>query len=183
MKKKPKLLPPDTPADDCLFQQAVKGVVPLKAPLTTDSKAPRRRLEVKSDNPLQDSVEDSNHEPLQADRQGTTETPGTHRKNGVKRQTLQKLIRGRFPLEDQFDLHHLNTHTGKIELLNFIAWSQQQGLRCIRVIHGKGLHSKQGPKLKLMTRQVLREHDMVMAFTSCKPADGGEGAVDVLLKS
>lgn len=183
MKKKPKLLPQDTLADENLFQQAVEGVVPLKASVTTDSKAPRRRLIVNSEIPLQDVADNEAYDPLQADRKGSTETDSTHRKNGVKRQTLQRLIRGQFPLEDQFDLHHLNTHTGKIELLKFIAWSQQQGLRCIRIIHGKGLHSKQGPKLKLMARQVLREHARVMAYTSCKPAEGGEGATDVLLKS
>lgn len=183
MNKKPKNLPTGNLTDQHLFQQAVEGVIPLKAPVTTDSKAPRQRLVVNSDNPAKHFVEDDSDDPLQADRPGSTETDSTHRKNGVKRQTLQKLIRGQFPLEDQFDLHHLNTHSGRIELLKFIAWSQQQGLRRIRVIHGKGLHSKQGPKLKLMTRQVLREHAMVMAFTSCKPAEGGEGATDVLLKS
>lgn len=183
MKKKPKVLPPDTLADEQLFQQAVEGVVPLKTSDTTDSKAPRRRLIVNSEVSRQIFVEDDSHDPLQSNRKGSIETDSTHRKNGVKRQTLQKLIRGQYPLDDQFDLHHLNTHTGKIELLKFIGWSQQQGFKCVRIIHGKGLHSKQGPKLKLMARQVLREHDKVMAFTSSKPADGGEGATDVLLKS
>lgn len=183
MNKKPNQPQADTLSDEQLFQQAVEGVVPLKNPGKTDSRAPRPRPRVNSQPAAHEEMDSNHQELLETDRAGSTETESTHRKNGVKKRTLQRLIRGQFPLEDQFDLHHLNTHTGKIELLNFIAWSQQQGLRCIRVIHGKGLHSKQGPKLKIMTRQVLREHANVMAFTSCKPAEGGEGATDVLLKS
>ncbi len=76
----------------------------------------------------------------------------------------------------------MNIATATTVLLEFIADSQAGALQCIRVIHGKGLRSVQGPRLKIMTRQLLRDHPQVLAFTACKPADGGDGATDVLLR-
>jgi len=77
----------------------------------------------------------------------------------------------------------MTTETGHRALLEFIEDAQKAKLECVRIIHGKGLRSEHGPRLKLMARQFLRDHPQVLAFTSCKPADGGSGAVDVLLKS
>ena len=177
-KKKNKL-----PADEQLFRQAMDGVKPLKSPARTDSKAPRpstrtdgRRTAVT--NPSQDSDYQIEDQPGIEAEDGTS-----YRKNGVQKRIMQKLKRGQFRLGDQLDLHHMNTRTGAAALLEFIAHSQAESLECIRVIHGKGLRSEHGPRLKLMTRQLLREHPQVLAFTACKPADGGDGATDVLLKS
>ena len=83
----------------------------------------------------------------------------------------------------QLDMHHMSVATAHDTLLDFISESQSRSLGCVRVIHGKGLRSSQGPRLKLMARQALRDHPQVLAFTACKPADGGSGAVDVLLKT
>ena len=68
-------------------------------------------------------------------------------------------------------------------ILEFIAEAQRDQFKCVRIIHGKGLRSKNGPRLKLMTQQALVDHPQVLAFTPCKPANGGSGAVDVLLKN
>jgi len=177
-KKKNKL-----PADEHLFQQAMDGVKPLKSPARTDSKAPRvsariGRHQATITNPSQDSD-------LQIEDQPDFEAEdgASSRKNGIQKRIMQKLKRGQFRLGDQLDLHHMNTRTGAAALLEFIAHSRAGSLECIRIIHGKGLRSEQGPRLKLMTRQLLRDHPQVLAFTACKPADGGDGATDVLLKS
>ena len=79
-------------------------------------------------------------------------------------------------------MHHMTTETARGVLCKFIAAAQERSLACVRIIHGKGLRSTNGPRLKLMAHQLLREHPQVLAFTSCKPGDGGSGAVDVLLK-
>ena len=177
-KKKNKL-----PADGHLFQQAMDGVKPLNSPLRTDSKAPRvpRRIGRHEKNPPAPS-QNFDHA-TEEDSGIDTEDGASYRKNGVQKRIMQKLKRGRFQLGDQLDLHHMNTKTGAAVLLEFIAHSQAGSLECIRIIHGKGLRSEQGPKLKTMTRRLLREHPQVLAFTACKPADGGDGATDVLLKS
>lgn len=108
---------------------------------------------------------------------------GTHRKNGVQLRLIKKLKRGQFKPLDQLDLHNMTIAQGHRALLEFIDDSAGQSLVCIRIIHGKGLRSNQGPKLKNMTRQLLREHTGVLAFSACKPANGGDGATDVLLRS
>ncbi len=83
----------------------------------------------------------------------------------------------------QLDMHNMTTQTGRAVLLEFIGDALARSLESVRIIHGKGLRSENGPRLKLMTRELLRDHPQVLAYTSCKPADGGDGAVDVLLKS
>ncbi|MBT8075571.1 MAG: Smr/MutS family protein [Gammaproteobacteria bacterium] len=85
-------------------------------------------------------------------------------------------------MRDQLDLHHMSVATGHRALLDFIADARRLGHESIRIIHGKGRHSESGPRLRTMTREVLRQHPQVLAFTPCKPADGGDGATDVLLK-
>ena len=177
-KKKNKL-----PADSHLFQQAMDGVKPLDSPLRTDSKAPRvpRRIGRHEDT-LASPLQDFDH--ATGEETGVeTENGASYRKNGVQKRIMQKLKRGRFQLGDQLDLHHMSTKTGASALMEFIAQSQAGSLQSIRIIHGKGKRSEQGPRLRTMTRQLLREHPQVLAFTACKPSDGGDGATDVLLKS
>lgn len=166
--------------DEHLFRQEMGDVAPLRASARSDSKAPRtskRKLgqEIATDRPVLPRLAGSTH--------GDADDASTHRKNGVQNRIMQRLKRGQFPLGDQLDLHHMTTETGHIALLEFIAGAQNAKLQCVRIIHGKGLRSVNGPRLKLMAWQVLRDHPQVLAFSTCKPSDGGSGAVDVLLKS
>ena len=60
----------------------------------------------------------------------------------------------------------------------------EQGYRCVQVIHGKGLNSKnREPVLKILVRGWLAQHNHVLAFCQANPAEGGSGAVLVLLKT
>lgn len=169
--------------DQHLFRQEMNGVAPLKTPVTTGSKAPRP-----SNHKLRAHKTSVNaihgFSPLTEDRSHIDADDGsTHRKNGVQKRIIQKLKRGQFPVDHELDLHHMNLETAQAVLLDFIAGTQRGKLECVRIIHGKGLRSVNGPRLKIMTRQLLREHPQVLAFTTCKPANGGSGAVEVLLKS
>jgi len=101
---------------------------------------------------------------------------------GYQKRHLVRLQRGRFSIQDHLDLHHMNVETARRVLLEFIASSVRAGHCCVRVVHGKGLRSRTRPKLKEMTNHVLRRHSAVIAFASCRPVDGGTGAVAVLLK-
>ena len=169
--------------DDHLFRQEMAGVVPLKTAPTTGSRAPRTVNRKHKPEDFSASPDLSNL--ASADNQGQTdaEDGSSHRKNGIQKRTMQKLKRGRFKVGAELDLHNLTMKKGRSVLLEFIAEAQSRSLESVRVIHGKGLRSENGPRLKLMTRQLLRDHPQVLAYTSCKPADGGDGAVDVLLKS
>ena len=67
-------------------------------------------------------------------------------------------------------------------LREFVAGSVTMGLRCVRVIHGKGRRSgSRGPVIKRLVDHLLRRIEAVVAFVSARPIDGGTGAVYVLL--
>lgn len=100
---------------------------------------------------------------------------------GYQTRLLRRLRRGYFSVADTIDLHHMNVETAKTVLLEFISQSLGRQMGCVRVVHGKGLRSRQLPKLKIMTNHVLRKHRSVVAFASCRPVDGGTGATNVLL--
>jgi len=169
--------------DEELFRQEMSGVVPLKATPRTDSKAPLRKTRANEMEAFLPKPE-SRHV-LSADEKTNidAEDGSSHRKNGIQNRTMQKLKRGRFTVGAELDLHSMTTETAYSVLLEFIEHAQSDSLESIRIIHGKGLRSEHGPRLKLMTQQLLREHPGVLAYTTCKPANGGAGAVEVLLKS
>jgi DNA-nicking Smr family endonuclease len=173
----------DQLSDEQLFRQEMDGVVPLVTPLTTESKVPRNpnRKHRPATQPVDFNGyplrETDDHSPVNA------ADASSHRKNGIQNRVIQKLKRGHFPVRDQLDLHHMTTDKARAVLLEFIRNAQRKSLGCVRVIHGKGLRSENGPRLKVMTHQVLHDHPHVLAFIECKPADGGTGAVDVLLKT
>jgi DNA-nicking Smr family endonuclease len=109
--------------------------------------------------------------------------PLSFRRPGVRDQTLRHLRRGRFPVEDELDLHGLSQVAARDQLADFIASSRHAGLRCVRVVHGKGYRSgARGPVLKIAVNTWLKRHADVLAFTSARAIDGGTGAVYVLLR-
>jgi len=159
------------------------GVVPLKTRPTTESRPPRRPVPGRRPSDLSHECDPLLSTPPDDSFNHTSDDGSSHRKSGVKNRTLQKLKRGRFVVGAQLDLHNMTVDTARSTLLDFIARKQSESMAAVRVIHGKGLRSENGPRLKQMTRQVLRDHPLVLAYTSCKPSDGGGGAVDVLLKT
>ena len=85
--------------------------------------------------------------------------------------------------EGDKDKDNDNAAAAQASIIAFLAEAKQHGLRCVRIVHGKGLRSKaQGPVLKQMTDTLLRRRADVLAFTSARPAQGGTGAVIVLLQ-
>ncbi|MEO8986625.1 MAG: Smr/MutS family protein [Rhodanobacter sp.] len=105
-------------------------------------------------------------------------------RDGYSPKLLRQLKRGQFSVQDDIDLHQMNAAAAQVSIKAFLAEARQGGIRCVRIIHGKGLRSKAaGPVLKALTDRLLRRRDDVIAFASARPALGGTGAVVVLLKS
>ncbi|MBT8062458.1 MAG: SMR domain protein [Xanthomonadales bacterium] len=104
-------------------------------------------------------------------------------RSGYQRRYLTRLRRGRYSIEDSIDLHHMNESTASAAIMTFIDHALDRGLGCVRIVHGKGLRSRNGPKLKILARRLLSRHPSVIAFASCKPSEGGTGAVLVLLRN
>ena len=103
-------------------------------------------------------------------------------KPGIPPKILKQLKRGRFAVQDEIDLHHMNAAAAESSIRQFLAEARLHDLRCVRIIHGKGLRSKsQGPILKRLTEHMLRQRGDVLAFASGRASQGGTGAVLVLL--
>ncbi|MFY9261149.1 MAG: Smr/MutS family protein [Gallionella sp.] len=111
------------------------------------------------------------------------EVPSEFLRNGYSRQKLRKLRRTLF-IQDQLDLHGYLSDAARKQLQQFLHDALHQGLRCVLVIHGKGLNSREGEAvLKLRTRHWLMQHPAVLAYCDAPLNEGGSGAVWVLLRS
>ncbi|WP_199099419.1 Smr/MutS family protein [Dyella sp. ASV21] len=107
----------------------------------------------------------------------------TYLRDGYPPKLLRQLKRGQFSIQDEIDLHQMNAAAAQACIADFLAEAKQRGLRCVRIVHGKGLRSRaSGPVLKMLTDRLLRRRDDVVAFASARPMQGGTGAVVVLLK-
>jgi DNA-nicking Smr family endonuclease len=106
--------------------------------------------------------------------------------HGLDPRVVRRLRRGDFAVQGHLDLHGLTRDEAREELEAFLARSRQAGKRCVLVVHGRGLHSKdQMPVLKDALKRWMataRFADHVLAFATARPHDGGAGAVYVLLR-
>lgn len=104
-------------------------------------------------------------------------------RSGVQPSTLKKLRQGKLPVDDSIDLHKLTVNEARSYLLEFLGECEINANRCVIIVHGKGFGSAgKKPVIKPMVNKWLREVPSVLAFHSAKPADGGTGAVYVLLR-
>jgi len=165
------------PEDAALFRAAVGTVKPLpEQNRVTPQTAPRRpRLRPVIPPPeIPDTLHDFSAE----------SAPDDFLSNGLSRMTLRKLRRGTWPIQVSLDLHGNNTDAARKLLQEFLHEAAQRNLRCVLVIHGKGLNSQGGEAvLRKLTRHWLTQHRQVLGYCDAQPRDGGSGAVLVLLKT
>ncbi len=103
---------------------------------------------------------------------------------GLPGDILRKLKRGFWVVQATLDLHGMTTIVARTELAKFLAFARHGGARCILIIHGKGYRSANGiPLIRNKVRLSLSQREEVLAFCDAAPADGGAGAVVVLLRS
>lgn len=107
----------------------------------------------------------------------------SYRRPGVGADVTRKLRRGDWSIQREIDLHGLRRDDAREALGEFIREAYRQGLRCLRVVHGKGLGSPgKTPVLKGKVQGWLVQKNEVMAFVQARASDGGAGALVVLLK-
>ena len=105
-----------------------------------------------------------------------------YRRDEVPPRILRRLKRGEYAVQDEVDLHALGVDAAATLLREFLADARRRQRLCVRVVHGKGLHSgSAGPVIRQMTERLLRQRSDVLAFASAPGAQGGTGAVLVLL--
>lgn len=106
---------------------------------------------------------------------------------GFSRKLMRRLKRGEFPVQDHIDLHGLTKQEAKEAVKDFLLRSHKRGLRCVLIVHGRGLNSPDSfPVLKeglpvWLGRGSVRK--IVLAFATARPYDGGTGAIYVLLRN
>lgn len=105
------------------------------------------------------------------------------RRPGIGMDVIRKLRRGEWVPQDKVDLHGLRSDEAREALAEFLRRSVRNGVRCVRVIHGKGLGSPDKlPVLKGKVRSWLVQKEEVLAFVQAREAEGGAGALMVLLR-
>jgi DNA-nicking Smr family endonuclease len=112
----------------------------------------------------------------------------SYRRDTLPARTLQRLGRGEIAVQDELDLHGAAAREAESLLRGFLAQARDHGAGCVRIVHGKGLHGGAGPftgrdapVLKNLVDRLLRQRADVLGFHSAPPAQGGTGAVLVLL--
>ncbi|WP_096669544.1 Smr/MutS family protein [Polaromonas sp. AET17H-212] len=104
------------------------------------------------------------------------------RRPGMGPDVVRKLRRGGWSIQRQLDLHGLRREDARDTLAAFIREAHKAGMRCVRVVHGKGLGSPgKTPVLKGRVQSWLIQKQEVIAFVQARPAEGGAGALVVLL--
>jgi len=105
------------------------------------------------------------------------------RRPGIGEDVIKKLRRGEWVPQDKVDLHGLRSDEARETLSNFLRRSVRNGVRCVRLIHGKGIGSPDKlPVLKGKVRSWLVQKEEVMAFVQARESQGGAGALMVLLR-
>jgi DNA-nicking Smr family endonuclease len=105
-------------------------------------------------------------------------------REGLSRQVLKKLRRGQWPVQAYLDLHGMNREEASGALGKFVAEVLRRNFRCVRIIHGKGLGSKnREPVLKAKVKMWLVRREEVLAYCQAPDNQGGAGAMLVLLKA
>ena len=120
----------------------------------------------------------------EVDVESLLETDGelSFRRPQIAPDVLKRLRRGQWAIQAQIDLHGMRRDEARDALAAFVRDAGQRGLRCVRVVHGKG-HGSPGkaPVLKGKVRAWLVQKESVLAFVQARAADGGHGALVVLL--
>lgn len=171
--------------DADLFRQSVGNVAPLSPVDKVMAEAPRplpiaRQHLADERAALQESLSDE----FNVDTLLETDDALSFARDGIGLDTVRKLRRGHWIIQNQLDLHGMRRDEAREALAEFLRNASRRGLRCVRVIHGKGLGSvNKEPVLKNKVRSWLVQKEEVLAFCQARAADGGSGALVVLLKA
>jgi DNA-nicking Smr family endonuclease len=174
-----------SPPEDEEFRRALAGVEPLAAPRrVAPARTPRAPLPEQTRRDEQAALQESLRGPISVDDAIDSGEELAYLRDGLSRQLLRKLRRGHWVVQDSLDLHGLNRVQAAASVAEFLRQCRVRRLQCVRIIHGKGLGSRnREPVLKGKLRKWLTVRDEVLAFCQAPANDGGAGAVLVLLRS
>ena len=170
-------------AEKNLFARAAGAVQPIRR---------EQRVHLAPDQPppiaVQQQLDDQRvlHESISDQFDSTTlldvDDALSFRRPGIGTDVTRKLRRGDWSIQGEIDLHGLRREDAREALAQFVRDSHRRGLRCVRVVHGKGLGSPgKTPVLKGRVQSWLVQKNEVLAFVQARGDEGGAGALVVLL--
>lgn len=171
--------------DADLFRRSIGDVTPLPPADKASSTAPRplpipRQRMADEESALRESLSDE----FNVDTLLDTDEQLSYARVGIGNDTLRRLRRGHWVIQAQLDLHGMRRDEAREALGEFLRNAVKRGMRCVRIVHGKGLGSvNKEPVLKSKVRSWLVQKEEVMAFCQARAAEGGAGALVVLLKA
>lgn len=178
---------PPAAADDDLWSSAVAGVTrlqdphPVVGPPTPAEPKPFRDPDLDALEELRALVQGERPFDL-ADSDEFIEGWVT----GLDVRVVRRLRHGEYAVQGHLDLHGMLKDEAKAAVERFLRDARTAGKRCVLLVHGRGLHSKdQLPVLKEALKRWLgtaRFGKHVLAFATARPQDGGAGALYVLLR-
>ena len=167
-----------------LFHEAVKGARPIKStrivhPVKKPKPIPKQLIRDERQ-ALVDSLSD-HYIPAHELESGEELL---YLREGQSPMVLSKLRKGHWVVQAHIDLHGMIADEARAYVSEFISECKKRGIRCVRIVHGKGLGSKnREPVLRQKLRGWLMQKDEVIAYAQARATDGGSGAVLVLLKA
>jgi DNA-nicking Smr family endonuclease len=171
-------------AERNLFASSVGPVLPLRkaahmlAPRPQPSALPRQRIKDEAA-VLRESISDE----FDVESLLDTDESLSFRRPDIGPEVVRKLRRGVWATQAQLDLHGLRRDAAREQLATFLRDAVRAGLRCVRVVHGKGNGSPgRTPVLKAKVKTWLVQKEEVIAFAQARASDGGNGALMVLLR-
>ena len=175
-----------------LFQSAIGGVKKIPQPdryvaapktvASTGAAAPVRKLTQAEDDAavLREMMSDQ----FEVDHLLDEDPSLSFTRSGVGPDVVRKLRKGYWPVQDELDLHGLRRDAARDALGDFLRKAAKVRMRCVCVIHGKGLGSAGGePVLRSMVHSWLEQKDDVIAFCAANVDGRNHGALIVLLKA
>ena len=170
-------------ADQDLFSRAIGATKPLR-----QKAAVRLAPEPPAPIPMQQQLDEqrvmreSLSDEFDVSTLLDTDDAMSFRRPGINTDVTRKLRAGEWSIQREIDLHGMRSDEARDALGAFIRDAYKQGLRCVRVVHGKGLGSPgKQPVLKAKVQRWLIQKNETLAFVQAKPAEGGAGALVVLL--
>ena len=171
-------------AERTLFSRAVGPITPLPQPNLAQLEPPLPPpLPVQhwldEERVLMESISDDFDVSTLLD----TDDQLSFRRPGIGVEITRRLRSGHWSIQRQLDLHGLRVDEAREALGEFIRHAHKLGVRCVRVVHGKGMGSPgKSPVLKGRVQSWLVQKKEVLAFVQARPIDGGAGALLVLLQ-
>ncbi len=170
---------------DCLFEQEMQDV----RPLPTDNRVPRiKKPDADAALQARRAAATANHaDPNPLTIPDTVEPVDPHdilgmKKDGVQEGVYRKLRLGKYPIQASLDLHRVTLADAREQVYQFVGDASRQGLRTVAIIHGKGADSVPPARMKSHVVHWLTQWEVVLAWHSAIPKQGGAGTTLLLLR-